>query len=1059
MNNYFTTNHWLLNNYTIEKGYLRLNKKWLVLAFLLGILSFTSTVQSSAQKVHDYVLIINSYTESTPWSRIFTTPVYKRLIIDEDDTSAYTEHMDVMLMKSESDVENFTSELIHKYTQKPPLLIVLLGNSAYVLLKDSLEKHFGKDIPILVCVEKDYIAPREYYLSKQPCPPDERQNLSDMTIMHKNLTIMYVPEYISETITLMKKCIPDMKELLFLSDKRYISAQNQNSLRKIMQNNFPDIQLKLLTAGDMQTDELIDILQNADAHTGVLYYSWILVQQRGQHSMLSSDTYRMLSAYTNRPIFTLNDMDVVENGMMGGYYYPSSAISSTLFRTIDELLKGKIHDKIITPEKPYPVLNYLLLEKNNIPPTAYPANTILYMKPPTFWEQYSKYVYAGSILFAFLLLVFIFRIKSLNKKRLYQEKELKLLSSYSRLVNNMPIVYLKQRILMDDAGKPIDYIILEVNPEFEKLLCPKEKILQKKGSEIHDQQLTEYLEMCNLVLLQNKKINMQYYFKSTDHYFNVITVSDSTPECINIFMVDITELLKTQQLLRSVNQKLSISLDVANVIPWKWDLVNETIICDVNKAIDATFSGLFNENQLSVPSPQYFAKIHKEDREKVKKAYQLLIDGKIDKVQEEYRIYSPEKGLHSFEWVEARATIDARDEAGHPLSLIGSSLIITERKKIEKELIEAKNKAEESNRLKSAFLANMSHEIRTPLNAIIGFSNILATTDEKEEKKEYISIIENNNTLLLQLISDILDLSKIEAGTLEFIYTNVDLNALLREVEHSMQPRAAENVKIIFEQPQEDCFVSTSKSRLIQVITNLMTNAIKFTQEGSIRFGYTRVNEKMLRFYVSDTGCGIPAEQQKKIFDRFVKLNAFAQGTGLGLSICQMIIDYVEGEMGVESEVGKGTTFWFTFPCTPVILPPKETPVYEKKKIEKDKLCVLIAEDNESNYKLFSSILKRDYTIIHAWNGKEAVELFKQYEPHIILMDINMPEMNGYEATQEIRKISSDIPIIAVTAYAFASDEQQIMISGFDAYTSKPLNAPALKQQMVELLKKRLFLV
>ena len=378
---------------------------------------------------------------------------------------------------------------------------------------------------------------------------------------------------------------------------------------------------------------------------------------------------------------------------------------------------------------------------------------------------------------------------------------------------------------------------------------------------------------------------------------------------------------------------------------------------------------------------------------------------------------------------------------------------------MQEELINAKEKAEESNRLKSAFLANMSHEIRTPLNAIVGFSGILASVEEEEEKREYVNIIENNNTLLLQLIGDILELSKIEAGTLEFAYSDIDLITLLKDLEQSSRFRLLNNeVKIIFEQGQESCWINIEKNRLGQVMTNIVTNAIKFTKQGSIRFGYKIQEDGFIYFYVSDTGCGIPADKQESIFGRFVKLDDFAQGTGLGLTICKTIVEYMGGKIGVESEPGKGAKFWFTLPYRPA----SETMVTQvefiPKAVEKDKITVLVAEDNPSNFKLFESILKHEYRIVHAWDGEEAVRLFQEEKPHIVLMDINMPLMDGYEATKEIRSLSATVPIIAVTAYAYATDEHRIMKSGFDAYAAKPINAKILKEQMIGLLKKRILL-
>jgi len=240
---------------------------------------------------------------------------------------------------------------------------------------------------------------------------------------------------------------------------------------------------------------------------------------------------------------------------------------------------------------------------------------------------------------------------------------------------------------------------------------------------------------------------------------------------------------------------------------------------------------------------------------------------------------------------------------------------ITDQKILERKLRLAKEEAEESNRIKSAFLANMSHEIRTPLNAIVGFSSILAEDVSEEERIEYLSIISKNNDILLQLINDILDLSKIEAGTLEYVYANIDVNKMLSEIEQAArmrQPNA--NVAICAVMPMPDLLLYTDQRRITQVLNNFISNAMKFTNTGSITFGYEEPKDGYIRFFVTDTGTGIPPEKVADIFNRFVKLDSFKQGTGLGLAISQNIVKELKGEIGVLSELGKGSTFWFTLP-------------------------------------------------------------------------------------------------------------------------------------------------
>ena len=300
--------------------------------------------------------------------------------------------------------------------------------------------------------------------------------------------------------------------------------------------------------------------------------------------------------------------------------------------------------------------------------------------------------------------------------------------------------------------------------------------------------------------------------------------------------------------------------------------------------------------------------------------------------------------------------------------------------------------------------------------------------------------------LLSEIPFDLAFSSKI----LEFNYQNVDLNQLAKDVENTVRGRLQTGVALQFVPEVPVCYVQTEHNRLSQVLINLLVNAAKFTEKGEIMFGY-KIRGEELYFYVKDTGIGISLENQKKIFERFTKVNTFIQGTGLGLSICKNIVTKMKGRIGVESEgEGKGSTFWFTIPYKPKEAQKENNltlmPLLNER--SKEKPIILIAEDNESNYMLFKSILQKDYELVHAWDGEEAVELHQKFHPHVVIMDINMPKMDGYEATREIRKVSKTVPIIAVTAYSFASDKEKIMQNGFNGYMSKPVDIQRLKEKL-----------
>lgn len=377
---------------------------------------------------------------------------------------------------------------------------------------------------------------------------------------------------------------------------------------------------------------------------------------------------------------------------------------------------------------------------------------------------------------------------------------------------------------------------------------------------------------------------------------------------------DLTESEHNRRELEKLTQKYEMIIQAIKLTTWTLDTPNGIIRYEINSHIDLNHK---QTQTINFVNSQTLNNIHPSYQEKVRKTFKDIISGKSSLYHEQYPWKYPDS--ERYYWIESFAVVSKRDpNSGLPVQLVGASQNIDERKHLEDEIIKAKDKAEESNRLKSAFLANMSHEIRTPLNAIVGFSAILSETDDKEEKQEYARIIKSNNDLLLQLINDILDLSKIEAGTLEFNITPMDINLMLANLEQSFRLKMKDSPVVLqFTEHMDHCVIATDYNRVVQVLTNFLTNALKFTRQGSITVGYHLTDSHNIRFYVTDTGCGIPTEQQKQIFGRFVKLNNFSQGTGLGLAISEMIVTHLNGQIGVESIPDKGSTFWFTLPYNP----------------------------------------------------------------------------------------------------------------------------------------------
>ena len=392
-------------------------------------------------------------------------------------------------------------------------------------------------------------------------------------------------------------------------------------------------------------------------------------------------------------------------------------------------------------------------------------------------------------------------------------------------------------------------------------------------------------------------------------------------------------------------------------------------------------------------------------------------------------------------------------EANARRQAVELELSVAKRKLAEYE--EKTDKAEKASRMKSLFLANMSHEIRTPLNAIEGFARIMAETDSAEDRMKYMEIVESNNARLLALIDEILDLSRVEAGELSIKKSMTDLNEMCHNMQNIFKFRCPDTVQLLWSKPNMNVSLNTDANRVTQVFSNLISNALKHTTKGSINYGYRLINDgQEVEFYVSDTGSGIAPEDQKHIFETYVSRDAENQnGYGLGLALCKIIVEKLGGHITVNSKLGAGSTFRFVLPFQGTIGGLKKDSrvttnsrtirVSTKTDMTKAPL-ILVAEDEDSNYELVRIVLAKRYRLLRACNGIEAVTYSEEEHPALVLMDVRMPDMSGLDATRIIKEVNPDIPIVALSAYAFDDNIREAREAGCDEFMAKPFRVEDL---------------
>lgn len=636
-----------------------------------------------------------------------------------------------------------------------------------------------------------------------------------------------------------------------------------------------------------------------------------------------------------------------------------------------------------------------------------------------------------------------------------QESEKKFRGLFENLIDEVHL----WKIVKDKTGKITGWQLVDANPAALKAWGKSINEISGKtaneifGADAHEQ----FMPIVEEIFKTNKPYHWENYFAPTDQYLYM----ESIPFGDYFISTgkDITEQKKIQNELETSNTRLNIAKEAAQIGIWEFFIEDQKLIWDdkmfeLFNVSKSTFSGTYEA---------WRSTVHPDDLERCEQELQNAI-ASGQSFNSEFRIIWQDKSIHHI----IGMAESIRDTNGKSYKMIGVNYDITERKQAEIKLKEAKEKAEESDRLKTAFLANMSHEIRTPMNGIMGFANLLqkqGITPQKEA--EYLAMIQKSGHRMLNIINDIISISKIEAGEIQVTLSPTNINEKLEFIRAFFDPEAsAKGIQIVVTSalPKQKAIVTTDPEKVYGTLANLVKNAIKFTNSGTIELGCREKPEQAeLEFFVKDKGIGIPTDKLDFIFDRFRQVNDSStrnyEGAGLGLAISKAQVEKLGGKIWVDSEIGKGSTFYFTIPCQRDLLsPPKqaEEPEFKIKEQTQKGIKIVLAEDEFISAAFLKTVLKiNGNEIIHATTGTEAVEIVRNNpDTDVVLMDLSMPELNGYEATSQIRQFNKTAVIIIQSGHTFEENRKQAAEAGCTDFISKPVNENELLRMIEKHLRK-----
>lgn len=894
-------------------------------------------------------------------------------------------------------------------------LIIATDSEAYEFLNtaDSLEP-FG--IPIM-CV----------YLEKQGFEP--KSNISRI--------VTTIP--IEENIRLGLDLFPNTKDILFIFDDSKYGEIEEAYTREVADMFQGKVNMTYLTSRGMAFSEFMNKIGSFPLNSFIILSTWQLDSQGNYRAF--KNFFPFMSRLNNIPVFGIQNLSL-GTGILGGYVvsswdqgYKAAETSQKVLSTPGYIINDTLRDYRLS-------FDFNLVKRWNIPKENLPEGAQIINKPPSLYEDFKtefQFLMAFIVLLLTSLLVFTvyhIRYRNLNQelhKSTRESAQRQILLKNTLSVMNEGVVTFDPDLNIIDANKAAvdmsEHISIPSGKKFREMFYTTTQNDENSIESLLKQSLET---KCDVGLKDFTRID----YKERESKFisgNISPIIENgIVSQLVLVMRDVTEFNKKQRYL-------SLALDSAKSFIWFYNAVTKQF------SISENFENIFGPKRSGFSSHfQFLEIVHPDDKKRLSVAFENMLAQKIKRITVEYRLSVD--GEENWQWWERRGIIYSDDGNSNDIRFFyGMDINIDSLKRRESDILEAKLKAEESDRLKSAFLSNMSHEIRTPLNGIVGFAALLSDAGySDEERKEFTRIINTNSKILMTLIGDILDLSRIESDSMIFEFSEFDICQQIKEAIEINRLSLAAGVELISDLPNNSLIVNADPQRNAQLLNNLINNAIKFTARGKIVVGY-KENDTLIEVFVKDTGKGIKEELQTKIFDRFYKGDEFISGTGLGLPICKAIAQKFGGEIRLESKPGAGTTFFYTLTKASgagvISKTIEDLPVAENGDT---KPTVLVAEDLDSNFLLIEIILSKKYSVIRANNGKEAISLYLEHKPDLIFMDIKMPVMDGLEATRELRKFSTSIPIIALTANAFESDQIEAKEAGCNEVITKPVKSSLL---------------